>query len=118
NGILHADYVNGGRKGWQQFYGLLTDPDMTGAVFNLPEVVMFLPASGVNTTDRAVLRMQYVDKNGNAGRFFTVARQFPGTEGGRGTDWWFYGNQHPIDASVSSLMRQRTQLAPAGAAPF
>src|SRR5690606_27533349 len=49
---------------------------------------------------------------------FAVARKFPGTQGSRGTDWWLYGNQHPIDSSISPLIRQRTQLASAGTAPF
>jgi hypothetical protein len=78
----------------------------------------FIP--GTAGDDRAVLNIRCADANGIAGNIITVAKRLPGSATSqRPSDWWLWGNQHPIDASIRASLRRREQLAPgAGTAPF
>jgi len=113
DGIAHSQFLQNGYRGGQQFYGLLTDENMTGAVFGVPEVMRFIDDTTAADNDRAIVNLRYVDRNGAAGTVITVAQKFPGTAAPqRNTDWWLHGNQQPIDSNLQAAIRRREQFAP------
>lgn len=106
---------NGYRAG-QFFYSMLTDANMNGATFSVPEVVSYyaadtLSAIPLETHARAILNFRYIDANGNPGNFITVGAQLAGSDpaGTRGTEWWLVGNQHDVDIDLRPLFRRQTQ---------
>lgn len=119
--ITHPSYLNNGYSAGQAFFGLLTDPNMDGAVFSPPEIMLFLPATAPSLADRAVINVRFTDKNGVAGNVITVAQKFAGSAAtsGRPTDWYVYGNQQSVDSVVRPFVRRSEQFAPnPGTAPF
>lgn len=119
--VVHDDYLHNGYLAGQQFYGLMNDANMTGAVFALPDVMRYIEDTSAADHDRAIVNIRYVDRNGNGGNIFTIAQKFPGhpENAARGTEWWLVGNQQPIDSSIRPTIRRREQLAPnPGSAPF
>ncbi len=112
--IVHVDYLHNGYHSGQAFYGLMNDATMDGAVFAATELLQYLPATTPGGAERAIVGMRYVDKNGVAGSVRTVARRFEGsaTSSGRGTDWYLYGNQQPIDSAIRPYIRRTEQFAP------
>jgi len=111
--IVHADYLHNGYDRGQAFYGSLTNDAMTGAVFSLPEVLQFIADSTSAGSDRAIVNLRYLDKNGLAGNLISVARKIPSsTTTAHATDWWLYGNQQPVDTRIEAFVRRSEQLAP------
>ena len=109
-----TDFKNFGYSAEEYFYGMLTNTDMDGAKFNLPEMMRFI--SRTDGKDEAVLNIKFRDKNGNAANRILLAKKFPGSDAssGRnaGTDWWLYGNQRVVEAYIQSYVSRRVQMAP------
>ncbi|MBK0391867.1 hypothetical protein [Ramlibacter algicola] len=116
----HIDYLHNGYSAGQQFYGILTSEQMTGATFSVPEIMAFYPKSATaapdsfEAYDRAVMNIRYIDSKGNPGSTITLAAKLPGTASAtRPTDWWLVGNQQPVDVTTNMIMRRVEQLNPA-----
>lgn len=115
NGIVTDDYLNNGYSSGQEFYGLLTDGNMTGASFEVPELMRFFDDTSAADDDRALVNIRYTDKNGVVGNIISVARR----QGGSGPSWLLWGNRQPVESSVRAVLRRREQLAPnPGTPPF
>lgn len=109
-------FKQNGYSAGQFFYNTLTDANMNGATFSVPEVVAYYPANTSSTVPlethaRAILNFRYIDANGNPGNFITVGAQLAGSDpaGTRGTEWWLVGNQHDVDIDLRPLFRRQTQ---------
>ncbi|WP_427914091.1 hypothetical protein ACPWT1_03825 [Ramlibacter sp. MMS24-I3-19] len=117
------NYLHNGYSAGQQFYGILTNDQMTGATFSVPEIMAFYPKSATavapapDAYDRAVLNIRYVDASGNPGNVITVAEKIPGAStAARPTEWWLVGNQQPVDLSVQLITRRFEQMNTANTA--
>jgi hypothetical protein len=115
------DYLHNGYYAGQQFYGILTSDNMTGAQFSVPEITAFYPKDSTAVApapaayDRAVLNIKYVDADGNPGNVITVAARIPGSSStARPTEWWLVGNQQGVDVAVKLNIRRVEQVNPAG----
>lgn len=110
-------YLQNGFSAGQSFYGILTSSSMTGARFNVPEIMQMIPAAISELGfDAAVLNVRFADANGAAANFIVVA-----VNKGTGTatpNWVVFGNQQPVNVLVRSSIRQQQQLAPVAQAPF
>ena len=118
--IAHPDYLSGGFRIGQRYYGLLNDAAMVGARFLPAEIMLFIEDTTAADNDVAVLNVRYVDANGNIGNLIEVARKLPGTAtAAHPSDWWMHGNRRPVDLSMTVFTRRNEQLAPnPGTAPF
>jgi hypothetical protein len=118
--IAHPAYLNNGYQSGQEYYGLLTDENMTGATVYPPEIMRYTDDASPADNDTAIINIRYVDRNGVAGNIITTARKFPGSAtANRNTDWFLYGNQQKVESSVQAMIRKSEQLAPnPGVAPF
>ena len=106
-----ATYLHTGYFANRSFTGLLTDPSMDGAKINLPELLRYVTQA--NGQDEAVINIKYRDKNGISGNRIIIVKKFTGSAtAARNTNWWFYGNQRPLDAFIRSAIRQREQTIP------
>jgi hypothetical protein len=111
-GLAAVSFVHNGKGARAYLKDLLVSADMDGARFNLPELLRF--NSKPDGKDEAVVNLKYLDRNGIAGNLITVMKKYAGTDtNGRGSAWWLYGNQRPIDAFVRAAIRQREQMIPA-----
>lgn len=118
-------FKHNGYSAGQFFYNLLTDTNMNGATFSVPEIVAYYAANGASsvpleTHARAVLNFRYIDGNGNPGNVMTVGAQLSGSDpsGTRGTDWWLVGNQHDVDIDLRPLLRRQTQYGTAASPSY
>ena len=110
-------FVSNGFSAGQFFYGILTDDNMTGAKFSVPEIMAFYPANTALPStdpgyfDQAILNIRYVDANSNPGNLITIARNIPATSSAtRPTTWWLVGNQQPADITLKTIFRRIEQL--------
>lgn len=118
-------FKHNGYSAGQYFYNLLTDANMNGATFSVPEVVAYYAADSTSTTpllthNWAVLNFRYLDANGNPGNVMTVGAQLAGSDpsGTRGTDWWLVGNQHDVDIDLRPQLRRETQYGTAASPSY
>ena len=119
------NFKHNGYRAGQFFYGLMTDDNMSGAQFSVPEIMAFYPADTTATApnplayDRAILNIKYIDANGNPGNVISVAARLPGTSTAtRFTEWWLVGNQQTVDVTVRLQVRRVEQLNSANTAKF
>ncbi len=108
--FLHNGYAFG-----QWLFGLLNSDTMTGAKFNVPEVMAFYPAGSPSspTYDQAVLNVKYVDINGNPGNVIVLARYIAsGTSSAHPSNWWVVGNQQPVEVIDRLQVRRVEQVNP------
>lgn len=120
-GVALDDFLNGGYRIGQQFHGLLTDAKMDGAVFQVPEVMLLLPAD--DDAHQAIVNLRYRDGDGTAGSVVMTLKRLTQDRPGVGAAgaWLMYGNQQLLQSSIQALVRQRVQLAPdagSGSGPF
>jgi hypothetical protein len=117
---FHSNYVQNGFTLGQRHYKLLTANSMTGAKFSPPEVMRFIDDTSSDDHDIAILNLRYVDANGDVGNIIDIVQKFPGSATtSHPTDWWIYGNQQPVDSSISAAIQDIRQYAPTpGTAPF
>lgn len=88
------------------FRNVLLDPTMTGARFNIVDVMRVFPSA--DGKDRAVVNIKWTDSLGNPGNFILVAKKYPGSRS-NASQWWLYGNQRIINASVQPWNSRTTQ---------
>jgi hypothetical protein len=96
---FHPTYKSNGYTLFQRFGGLLSDPELDGAKFALPEVLTLLKTDAGE--DRAVFRVFYKRSDGNTGHVLDVAQKMSSataTDNG----WRVVGNQRDYDASVDA----------------
>ncbi len=108
-------FKHNGYSAGQFFYSFLTSNAMTGAVFSVPEVMAFYPAdpNNINSRDRAVLNIRFVDANGNPGNTIILASNIAGTSTvARPSNWWLTGNQQDVDVAIKTIIRRHETLGP------
>ncbi len=108
--FLHNGYAFG-----QWVFNLLNSDSMTGAKFNVPEVMAFYPAGSPSspTFDAAVLNVKYVDASGNPGNIIVLARYVAsGTSAAHPSNWWVVGNQQPVEVIDRLQVRRVEQVNP------
>lgn len=121
DGIADIDFLNGGYRGGQYFYGLLNDAAMVGASYSSPETMLLLPDYDGPGAHRAIVNLRYRDANGTAGSVITVARRLVHDEADNGVagQWLLYGDRQEVQSSIQPVLARREQLAPnPGSAPF
>lgn len=99
-------FMTSGSPASVYFRNVLLDPAMTGAQFNVVDVMRVFPS--VDGKDRAVVNIKWVDSLGNPGNFILVAKKYPGSRA-NGSQWWLYGNQRTINAYVQPWNSRTTQ---------
>jgi|GEM_PF-638910 len=117
--FLHNGYAFG-----QWIFGLLNSDAMTGAQFNVPEVMAFYPGSNTPVPaavslmsaplpDQAVLNAKYVDAKGNPGNIILMVRYIAsGTSNAHPSKWWVVGNQQPVEVIDRLHVRRVEQVNP------
>lgn len=117
--FLHNGYAFG-----QWIFSLLNSDAMTGAQFNVPEVMAFYPGSNTQVPtavsamsaplpDQAVLNAKYVDANGNPGNIILMVRYIAsGTSNAHPSKWWVVGNQQPVEVIDRLQVRRIEQVNP------
>jgi hypothetical protein len=106
---VNIDFLHNGYDPESYFYGLLTSADMDGALFNLPELMRYIPRQ--DGRDEALLNLKFRDRNGFIDNRILTAKKFPGSRPS-GTQWWLIGNQRPVDVFIRAAIRQREQTIP------
>ena len=92
-------FLTSGSPASVYFRNVLLDPAMTGAQFNIVDVMRVFPSTANDGKDRAVVNIKWVDNLGNPGNFILVAKKYPGSRAS-GSQWWLYGNQRTINAYI------------------
>jgi hypothetical protein len=106
---VNIDFLHNGYNPESYFYGLFTSADMDGALFNLPELMRYIPRQ--DGRDEALLNLKFRDRNGFIDNRILTAKRFPGSRPS-GTQWWLIGNQRPVDVFIRAAIRQREQTIP------
>lgn len=104
--LFESNYLHNGYSAGQKFFGMLTNNQLTGVTFPVPEITSFYPASG-SDPDRAVLNIKYVDTNGFSGNTFTQARYDTAS-----SSWLHTGNQKVVDVDIAPRVRMARTLNP------
>lgn len=99
-------FLNSGSPASVYFRNVLLDPTMTGAQFNIVDVMRVFPSA--DGKDRAVVNIKWTDSLGNPGNFILVAKKYPGSRAS-GSQWWLYGNQRIINAFIQPWNSRTTQ---------
>ena len=106
---VDIDFLNSGYGFNSYFYRLLSDPAMSGARFNAPELMRYQTMP--DGRDEALLNIKFRDRDGYASNRILVAKKFPGSRPS-GSQWWLIGNQRSVDAYIRAAIRQREQTVP------
>jgi len=104
-----ADYLNSSYMVLEDFYGLFTDKDMTGARFGTPQIVFH--AANAQNQPTALLRLPYVRADGGTDHITRLATNRAAA--GAAADWQLTGNQRSYDATVTPRLTRITELNPA-----
>ncbi|MGL4576422.1 MAG: hypothetical protein ACRCV9_16680 [Burkholderiaceae bacterium] len=108
--LARPDFLQSGYRFGQLMYSTLTSDAMTGAKFNLPELMRY-SKDATTGTERAVINQKYRDANGFASNFIMVVQRYPGEAGMRGSEWFWLGNGRPIDAFLRPFVIKREQFS-------
>ncbi|NUZ05904.1 hypothetical protein HQN59_09010 [Schlegelella sp. ID0723] len=107
--LTDPGFLHNGFNAGQYFYSSFTSNSMTGAQFSVPQVMQLIPG-GIGGRDAAIINARFLDANGLAGNYITVAvNKATGTST---PNWVVYGNQHPVNVQVRSSIRRQQQMAP------
>ena len=108
--------------GYKRYNTVIDSTDVIlGAKFEIPELLAkFESSPGSGVFDVAVLELRWVQPDNSYRSTILNAQRIPGylnpTEGNIaskiGADWWLYGNQRPISATIGMRARQSINLNP------
>lgn len=113
SGLADAGFLHNGYRFGQLYYGLLTSEAMSGARFNVPEVMQFTAAaSSRNGLDTAIINLRYLDAAGQPGNSINVAVNKGSAQA---PNWVLLGNQAPVDVAVRSAVQRVQYVGPAKA---
>lgn len=98
--VVSPAFLSGGYRAGQAFYGLLTDEGMSGARFEVPDLML------VMDQDTAVVNFRHRRADGTLDRLIQIVRR--NTDGA----WRLYGNQQRVDSGIRPFIRRVQQFAP------
>ncbi len=108
--------------GYKRYNTVIDSTDVIlGAKFEIPELLAkFESTPGSSVFDVAVLELRWVQPDNSYRSTILNARRFPGYVNPNeaniaskiGADWWLYGNQRPISATIGMRARQSINLNP------
>jgi hypothetical protein len=108
--------------GYKRYNTVIDSTDVIlGAKFEIPELLAkFESTPGSGVFDVAVLELRWVQPDKSYRSTILNARRFPSyvnpieanTASKIGADWWLYGNQRPINATIGMRARQSVNLNP------
>ncbi len=106
-----ASYLHNGMRACDALCGLIASSDMDGARFDRPELLRYTKSQ--NGRDEAIVNLRFADKNGVGDNRILVLKKFADTAtSARSSNWWLYGNQREVNASVRASIRRQEQLLP------